>query len=554
MSSEDAGRLDEASKHFQKQSFDQCIRMLNLCSQEDPKRHHNLVIANYIRNGGGSYREFVQNLNLPEPLSYTAVNAHAKASLPSGKHSSQPITVKQQHFALQYEGQELAYLNKAVMLLHNRCTEEARQVLMVLAAQADSFSNKTQARIAMLLQLIVRRQKKRTAETEDEAEIIAKLGGGKTDNKDIKDDKELTKMMQLAYADTEGLHQWFTSTKKESGEHIAYLNNLACEAFADGKPHLAGIYLNKAISVCESIQCPFTKNTVLFNNGLCALARGEAVSATQSFLMSTKTINSPILWVRVAQAFLQQHSDLEAKAAYVSLAAQQKQRADAAIEGKFPVFAPIPLPSTKELPGSQALLIATTQALHNGLVLIYDGHSEDSEATMMRVFRTGGNHAAELYLVLLSYLCYVELCKGNAPLAVAYCEDFFTALEAECLKKPPPYVAKAKAIVLCYYVEALCSCNRAPAALKTLQDLDLGSLVADAVPNSSIEALLVNLCVVHIANGNWAKAFSVATSVLGKLSIPHATLVQVYLELAQGNREGALDIVEKKPIAPLLHS
>jgi len=124
--------------------------------------------------------------------------------------------------------------------------------------------------------------------------------------------------------------------------------------------------------------------------------------------------------------------------------------------------------------------------------------------------------------------------------------------------------------MLCYAVEALCTCNKAPQALKILQSSDLGELIVDSnfangdnnnSNNSSgkgsglldqtyQDALLVNVCIAHIANGNWQKALSIGTSLLPRLyqRSPNAVLLAAYLELARGNREKALEIFEKVPL------
>jgi len=264
-------------------------------------------------------------------------------------------------------------------------------------------------------------------------------------------------------------------------------------------------------------------------------------------LAASKTLGNPLLWLRVAQAFLAQHGEQESLAARTSFATQQKQHADLAAEGKVAPFTPVPAMPEATV-GSMSLLTAASQALNNAIFMLRDGRSEPV-ATVAK--RLQANDQLLLWLAVQCHLAYTELCKGNAPVAVKACDDFFAALDAVPGALSGTAVAAMRGVMLCYHVEALCQTNQQVAALKILQSVDLGNLIAESVPSATVEALFVNLCVVHIANGSWTKAFSIAASVLSKLSAPHATLLQVYLDLAQGNTAGALDLVEKKPLTPL---
>jgi hypothetical protein len=146
----------------------------------------------------------------------------------------------------------------------------------------------------------------------------------------------------------------------------------------------------------------------------------------------------------------------------------------------------------------------------------------------------------------LVYLSWAELQLGNHSTVVKHTTDFFQIYKLGTNGQPVP--RSAIAVMLTYAVEALCATNRSAQALRLMSTIELGDVLAETAVTGHAEALFITLCVAHIMNGAWAKAVALANHVVSKFQSRYAQLLLVYIELAQGNREKALDILEKTPI------
>lgn len=522
MSDELQGRLEEAGKHFASKAYDACLRTLSACSSDDPKVTHNAAIVEYAKNAG-NHRTVVAALDLPEP--------QRTKSQKTGEVTTQLV--------LRYDGQEIAYLNAACMHLHCGNTAEARTILKLLAAMADAFDPAFRVRVAIFLHLATRR----TPANDDVSDTVNSL---MSDPSVFQSDPALQKMMQLAFSDTSMLHSWYGGTKKTAADRAVYYNNLGVEAFADGKQAVACVFFSKAAAACDTATCHYLNDAVMYNAGLCSLARGEPQAALRPLLASQRSMcGSSVLWIRIAQAAVlvaeraMHNASVEAEQAHV--AAQSNDYVD----GKAPQGGVVPLPPTA-VPASAAGALATAvRCLQNAMALL-----QRSGETLTEAARRNLSHGtAEQLDAALSLLAYTELMRGNFP-AVAKCTSEYFVMQRDV---PNATSAKAHAVMVCYAVEGLCGANRPAAALKLLQGIDLGGFVARGTPNATVEAMLVNMCVVHIMNGAWAKAQTIAQSVVARIAPANAQLLTAYLDLAMGNRAAAraqIDSIEpSRPMA-----
>lgn len=154
--------------------------------------------------------------------------------------------------------------------------------------------------------------------------------------------------------------------------------------------------------------------------------------------------------------------------------------------------------------------------------------------------------------------------------------------------------------VVIYASEALCHLGKPTAALKVLQSVSAGDfIVSEGIEDQKIRvaAVMINLVLVHIANGNWKTASTLTNNLISKYNATPAattgavsspvgafsalssfqnqnpsvglvtnqtggsqwlhigrcaTLLQIFTELAQGNRDRALEILSLQPVAPPL--
>jgi hypothetical protein len=75
----------------------------------------------------------------------------------------------------------------------------------------------------------------------------------------------------------------------------------------------------------------------------------------------------------------------------------------------------------------------------------------------------------------------------------------------------------------------------------------------DGVNAANAEALFVNLVIVSVVNGHYARAQEILSNILAKGPTQRTyVLLQVYLDLAQGNRDKAVEVIRKHNTAPPL--
>jgi hypothetical protein len=510
-------RLDEARTQFAAKQYDAALKTLSTCPQDDAKVIHNTVICQYAARPT-NYRGVLVKLDLPA--------IQRVKSLKTGQLT--PTVV------LQYEGQESAFINVAVMLLHNGALLEARNVLLALANVSSNFTPAVRVRIAMLLHIATRRWP-----NNDASEITGNL---LSDSATAQQDPVLKKMMEIAFSDTASLHSLFAQVPKSQQDRALYLNNLGVEAFADGKAAVAGVFFARASQACTDGACPFVANSIAYNSAICALSRGVEGSGAVNALLAAQTTmsGSPMLWIRLAQSLLDRFHEAARNADNATFDAEIHERVQALHQGNAFGFPAIP-PQLVTVPSGAAPLInATAQALQNALCLLVERNERLAEAAK----RLALVHETALLLdAVLCMLAYVELTRGNHGAVIAIATEYAT-IERDVRHATLP---RTQAVMACYHVEALCSANRNSQALRVLQNMNLGNLVSNKAPNAAIEALMLNVCVAYIMNGQWTKAIQLSQQLVAKLQGPVAQLLLAYIDLAQGNRASAAETISTLP-------
>lgn len=517
-------RLQEANKHFNNKAYDTCLHMLNTCPKDDPKVQHNMALVAFHKTG--SLRPF----------------------------QSGGVALSNGAVALEYEGHEIGLLNQAFALQQGGDhSDEAQRIADGLLPFAALIPPKQQARLAILLRGLnpsaIRTKANPTT-------ILPSLDTAAVQSAD----PNVSKALQLAFSDTTGLHTWYRDSTKSYADKAAYFNALAIDAFAASKLAIAAHHFAKAAEAAEAAStaiCPSTVSAIHFNNGLCGLARGKDYLATLgSFVSAQAGMGGSVrLWLRIAETCVH-HARKVASEKSLQLDSKRLSAQSSALhdDGVKPAFVPFPSPALVYPQGqtsTDALSVAynqATQAFHNALALLVDYKAESLASAAARLSNSGFVALAQS----LAGLCYVELSKGNYPAAVLHHSEFTTVRAL----RPKLVSADLVASVACYGAEALCACNKPAQALKHLQSLDFNELMVGTSDDDSpakdenVEALFINLTIAHIMAGQWAKALSIGQSVLPKFKSKFSTLLQVYLDLAQGNKEKALEVLENSDLRP----
>jgi tetratricopeptide (TPR) repeat protein len=137
------------------------------------------------------------------------------------------------------------------------------------------------------------------------------------------------------------------------------------------------------------------------------------------------------------------------------------------------------------------------------------------------------------------YMSYVALAMNNPSVAL---------YEAKQLLNMPNCSRENKIVVLSYIAEALCWLNKPSEALQILHGVNLQELLADKMielNKKNAESLFVNLSIVHILQSKFQRAQECVKQFISRSSSNHSILLQIYLDLVQGNREHAYDLLKK---------
>lgn len=376
------------------------------------------------------------------------------------------------------------------------------------------------------------------------------------------------------------------------------LNNAGVQALYSGESASAVHILAQAEAAAAAAgkdMCPMQATTVRFNLGLANFAAGSLFAAAGIFASLQRAMaDSAIFWCRLGQVLAGLATEQAVLAADHRLGGLFKARAVALHQhGERPVEAAVVAPLQLESvlqdtaaankgtgSSSAAQLFELADAsLHNAFVIVMGpaaasavlSSNNNNYLDLGTVVAAAPVGQQELIQVLYLHLVYVALHRGNPQTAARFVSHYFSVRCAAWSNN-----RDATATMLCYAVEAHCTVQRAPAALKLLQTHDLGELIlsnnseagagsasgnaaaggaanqaaAGLLDQGLTDAMLINVCVAQLASGNWQKALALGASLLPRLQqrSPNAVLLAAYLELVRGNRDKALELFEKSPL------
>ncbi len=573
-------KLLDASKLFTSRNYADALRLLQTAPRDDPKVHHNIAVLEYLQNITDC-RTTVESL---EEVPGSAVATPA-AITNGGALPKAPAT----GLALAYEGHEIAHYNRAAVLIHNSFVEEGISVLRELLEMSSAISTAVLGRAACLFYVSAVRsapmRKNQARAKADEAlfqQVMSQYGA------EFKKEAVLSRMVAVATADQAALHDTF---KGSSGaERAVCYNDLGVLALEDSKPSVAAVYFALATrEAAGDASLVHLQQSIAYNVGICALAREEYEAALKALLSTAETLRgSPLLWLRVAQACVGILQQLSADISIDVYEAEQAQIGARLVAGGgssiiSPGFQLLQVPCGKHIysacmtkhasaPPIVALALGAVEAVLNILVAPSSCAPTGNTASALTecAHQHYANGCTQHFRTLqhaLTYLCYVETLRQNFSVVHKVGSDLLAVHKTHALM-PDVHVT-----VVSLITEALCHLNKPALALRVLQAASLQDFVALSAANDKgeavrqkqrVEALFVNVAIVHIAAGSWRQAQTIITSLLNKVangssataypvvcvappfsSAKLASLLQIYLELAQGNRDRALELLGK---------
>lgn len=576
-------RLQEAHRLFQRGSFAECESVLRTIpsSAKDPKIRHNIAIAQYLSKGG-DVRECIEALRSCP----SSDSAAAPAPLAAASHTT---------LSLDYEGHEIAHYNRAVLLAYHGRVDEAASILRGLLAQHANLATSVLCRSLCLFQTITNEapagqpmkamgvaalagslvspqttavtasaapsSKAKTvtaARSKSDDDLVAKMVAQYMT--DFKKDPQLSKLFQVTFAtDGSALHDVFKSGSS-SAERAVYFNDLGVISMGEGKVHTAALYFSKALGFLSSAESDgFTKHSILYNQAICAIHTQDYAAAVSGLLQASESMRiSPSLWIRLAQACLGFAVVDTATASHEAYETHQKELAQLLSKGSaFSGFTLLQLPdsNTSLSVGTQltkSLLMLANQAARTAIQLLCENAAPALAESADKIFSDGRVHDLRQLQFAWIYTAASEMLLENYSVAHRFANDLLT------LHKTRPILPDIHATALLYAAECCLRLNKSQQALKLLaaaplsELLIVGPTVTDGQQKSRTEALFVNLVLVHIANGSWKQAQAIVSALMSKvaasptsLSSRTAALLQVYLDLAQGNREKVTEGIQR---------
>lgn len=528
-------RLQEASRLFQNRNYAECESTLRSIANKDPKIRHNIAIAHYLAKGG-DVRSTIADLRREDGSSTVS---------------------------LEYEGHETAHYNRAVLLAYNGRCEEAAATLRELLQLHNSIAVPVLGRALCLFQLvtnestvaqksIVKKPTVAAQRSKSDDDLVARIVSQYM--VEFKKDPHVAKMLQMTFAtDGSALHDLFKSGASPA-ERAVYYNDLGILAMGEGKLNVAALYFTKAIGLIgDSGSDVFTKHSMMFNHAVCCIHRQEYQAAMKALLVAQESMRtSPSLWLRLAQATLGNHLVFSANDAQETHDARQRELAGQLGKGNiFPGFPLLQLPEGTTVSNGdtrRVYLIVANRAAHNCISLLTNSRSLQEAVDSL----TGDGRVHDFRTLQYAYVYAAasELLMENYAVTIKLASDLLAV-------RSRPINADVHAAALLYLSDAYCRVNRPQQALKVLSGAPLGELLVgaertDGQQKQRTEALFVNLVIVHICNGSWKQAQALVASLVQKIGNQQNTLVghtaallQVYLDLAQGNREKVLEQLSK---------
>ncbi|KAG5465936.1 hypothetical protein CUR178_00651 [Leishmania enriettii] len=545
-------QLADAKTAFCAGNYGEVEMILRGMPQEDMKVQHNLVIARYLQH------------QLTSEQALVALRASADGT-------GEDPNMKAPGLMLQYEGHETAVYNQAVLYARSGQTHEAMLLLRRILENAQDIALPTVVYSLCLFHTFTRPVRKTTSRmsSRHDEELVQSVLASSMEK--LRVVPELMKLVEAAFADSSGLHDVFANVENDEAKQAVYLNNLGVFFLSEDKLHVASLCLAKAEKAAASEQAGrHFLQPIQYNVALCALLREDYEGALHEFLALHESMKaSAIFWVRCAEAAVscvQQEARKQRRAEY-----ERQQNTFIAMlqSGKvYSNFEFLLLPSATSVPGPAAIDSArdstdkaaleqiATAAVQNALfLLVPKGHTFSS---VVEAFP----HEEALLQYAMLYWVALELSRRNYMAAAEAGQELLNAHERH------PLPSNLHATLLIYVVEALVHLNDQDRAMKVLRRASLSSLVTgsssdplDAAQRSRIEALFVNLTISHILTGSWNQAHSIMESLMRKIyeAAPASAadytperdtmfaycILEVFLELAQGNQEKAAEWMSK---------
>eukprot|EP00667_Euglena_gracilis_P003945 EG_transcript_3962 len=329
---------------------------------------------------------------------------------------------------------------------------------------------------------------------------------------------------------------------------------------------------------------------VLYNNAMCLLLREKYELAFRSLVVATPLLHAvPTLWLRLAQCCIKQH-ELQARKGKeekvpgngdgVVIAVRQTPTATVYQLPTRGTVSPTALAGAAEAGGAQMSLTFADKCLRNAHYLLLrqgrlllanngappssptrvesppaprpavDGEAapeaddaaagSDSPSTQEVLEALAADpHGGPILQAVYVDMAYVALALNNPSIALH---------EAKQLLNMPNCSKENKIVTLSYIAEALCWLNKPSEALQILHGVNLQELLADKMSDlnrRNAEALFVNLSIVHIMQNKYQRAQECIKQFISRSSSNHSILLQIYLDLVQGNRERVIELLSK---------
>jgi hypothetical protein len=332
---------------------------------------------------------------------------------------------------------------------------------------------------------------------------------------------------------------------------------------------------------------------VLYNNAMCLLQREKYELAFRSLVVATPLLHTlPTLWLRLAQCCIKVH-ELTARKGRD----ERSGGGGAGGQGIVITSRPTPAGTVYQLPTrGSATTVATTanpdatgasmsltfadKCLRNAhylllrqgrLLLAASGSTggaahadnppapkatlEGGEAGPEAEDAAAGSDTPSTQEILdalamdptyspLLQAAYVDM----AYVALALNNPSVALHEAKQLLNTPNCSKENKIVTLSYIAEALCWLNKPAEALQILHSVNLQELLADKMSDlnrRNAEALFVNLSIVHIMQNKYQRAQECIKQFISRSSSHHSILLQIYLDLVQGNKERVNELLSK---------
>jgi CCR4-NOT transcription complex subunit 10 len=327
---------------------------------------------------------------------------------------------------------------------------------------------------------------------------------------------------------------------------------------------------------------------VLYNNAMCLLMREKYELAFRSLVVATPLLHTlPTLWLRLAQCCVKLHEQnvrkgCEEKNGQNSLVTVRQTPTGTVyqlpIRGSTAATTFNTSPDTgnahMSLPfADKCLRNAHYLLLRQGRILVANNGSSSTAASKQENAEAGRTAiegaegtpepddasagtdspstqevldtlALDPYYSSMLQAVYVDM----AYVALAMNNPSIALHEAKQLLGMQNCSKENKIVTLSYIAEALCSLNKPSEALQILHGVNLQELLADKMSElnrRNAEALFVNLSIVHIMQNKYQRAQECIKQFISRSSSNYSILLQIYLDLVQGNRERVIELLSK---------